>query len=135
VAGLAVGFLSARHPPRARVRRNGGRALVIALAAVPVVALLVLARAPGGVDGQLSKAWHDAVSPQAHVPANTPQRLTATASVRARYSQEALKNHGALTWRRQGAGSFATVRTRVRENGDSVVRHAHGYVVQTLSDL
>jgi O-Antigen ligase len=134
-AGLAVGFLMAQHPLRRRARRNAGRVLLVALAAVPLVALVLLARAPGGVDGQVSKAWHNAVNPQAQLPTNSPDRLTATASVRARYWEEAVKINRASPVLGTGAGSFATVRTRVRQDGNIIVRHAHGYVVQTLADL
>jgi hypothetical protein len=55
--------------------------------------------------------------------------------VRARYWDEALKVHANSTLVGTGAGAYATVRNRYRDNGDIIVRHAHGYGVQTLSDL
>ena len=68
------------------------------------------------------------------MPANTPGRLTAVGSVRARYWKEALeifKAHPALG---AGAAGYGTARLRYRtQNLD--VRQAHGYIVQTLADL
>jgi hypothetical protein len=134
VAGLAVGFLAAHHPPGERMRARASRVLVGALVVVPAVAILMLANAPGGIDGQVSKAWKQATDPTANTPSNTPSRLTATSSVRSRYWREALDVHARNPWLGGGAGSYATLRLRYRKN-DIAVRHAHGYVVQTLADL
>jgi tetratricopeptide (TPR) repeat protein len=55
-------------------------------------------------------------------------------SVRARYWNEALKIAKAHKALGVGAGGYATVRPRFR--ADTLdVRHAHGYIVQTLADL
>jgi hypothetical protein len=68
------------------------------------------------------------------VPSNGPGRLTAVGSVRARYWNEALKVFQAHPVLGAGAEGYATARLRYRtETLD--VRHAHGYVVQTLADL
>jgi tetratricopeptide (TPR) repeat protein len=67
-------------------------------------------------------------------PANTPNRLTATSSVRARYWDEALKVYADSKLLGAGAGAYATARMRYRTKPLSV-RHAHGYPVQTLADL
>jgi hypothetical protein len=134
VAGLAVQFAAAQRPPTPRERRLAGRAALGVLAALPVIALIALATAPGGVDGQVSKAWNQLTDPNAKTPANTPGRLTATSSVRARYWREALDIHATEPWIGSGAGAYATVRTRFRTD-TLTVRHAHGYVVQTLADL
>ncbi len=134
VAGLAVQFAAAQRPPTPRERRIAGRAALGVLALIPVIALIALATAPGGVDGQVSKAWNQLTDPNAKTPANTPDRLTATSSVRARYWREALDVHATQPWIGAGAGAYATVRTRFRTD-TLEVRHAHGYVVQTLADL
>ena len=134
-AGLAVGFLTSRRPPSERTRRLAGRGLLGGLALVPVALLIALAASPGGISGQTTEAWNRLADPQARTPGNTPDRLAATSSVRARYWDEALKVHANSTVVGTGAGAYATVRNRYRENGDIVVRHAHGYGVQTLSDL
>jgi len=133
-AGLAVSFAVAQRPPTARRRRVAGRAALAVLALVPVIGVLGLASAQGGVSGQVSQAWSELTNPDAKTPANTPDRLTATASVRARYWRDALRIHASEPWLGTGAGAFATVRTRFRQDALDV-RHAHGYVVQTLTDL
>jgi hypothetical protein len=133
-AGLAVGFLVARRPPSPRVKRRAGTVLLVLLALVPVVVVIGLAAAPGGIGHQVSKAWDQLTNPDAGTPANTPNRLTATSSVRARYWDEAFKVHAVKPWTGTGAGAYATVRTRFR-TGTLYVRHAHGYVPQTLADL
>jgi hypothetical protein len=132
--GLAAGFLAAERPASPQAKRIAGRALVGVLAAVPVIALIALASAPGGVDGQISKGWNRLTNPNASTPDNTPGRLTETSSVRARYWDEAFGVHGVSPWVGTGAGAYATVRTRFR-TGTLFVRHAHGYVPQTLADL
>jgi tetratricopeptide (TPR) repeat protein len=134
IAGLAVGFLSAVHPPSARTRRRATRTLIAALAAVPIVALLLLATGPGGIDGQISKAWKQATDPAAALPDNSPDRLADTSSVRARYWQEASKIHGNHALIGAGAGAYGQLRLQYRQNR-GVVRHAHGYTSQVLADL
>jgi tetratricopeptide (TPR) repeat protein len=133
-AGLAVHFAAAQRPPTPGTRRIAGRSALAVLALVPVIGLIGLATAPGGVDGQVSKAWNQLTDPNARTPANTPDRLTATSSVRARYWKEALDIHATAPWIGTGAGAYATVRSRFRTD-TLAVRHAHGYVVQTLADL
>ena len=133
-AGLAVHFMLARRPPSRQTRALTARVALATLAVVPLVGLVVLATAPGGIDGQVSKAWNQLTDTDARTPANTPGRLTATASVRARYWDEALKVHADSPWVGVGAGGYATARTRYRKDTLNV-RHAHGYVVQTLADL
>jgi hypothetical protein len=133
-AGLVAGFLAAESPPSPGAKRLAGRALLGLLAVVPLVALLALAAAPGGVGGQLETAWTEATDPTAGTPTNTPDRLTETSSVRARYWEEAFDIHATSPWLGTGAGAYATSRTRFR-TGTLYVRHAHGYVPQTLSDL
>jgi tetratricopeptide (TPR) repeat protein len=132
--GLAAHFAAALRPPTARARRIAGRSALGVLALLPVVALIALAAAPGGVNGQVSKAWDQLTDPNARTPSNTPDRLIATSSVRARYWREALDIHATEPWIGTGAGAYATVRTRFRTD-TLEVRHAHGYVVQTLADL
>jgi hypothetical protein len=132
--GLVAGFLAAERPASAQAKRIAGRALLGVLVAVPVIALIALAGAPGGIDGQVSKSWDQLTNPNASTPDNTPGRLTETSSVRARYWDEAFGVHGVSPWVGTGAGAYATVRARFR-TGTLFVRHAHGYVPQTLADL
>jgi hypothetical protein len=132
--GLAAGFLGAERPASPQAKRIAGRALLGVLAAIPVIVLIALATAPGGIDGQVSEAWGDLTNPNAETPANTPNRLKEPSSVRARYWEEAFDVHGISPWIGSGAGAYATVRNRFR-TGTLYVRHAHGYGPQTLADL
>src|SRR5262249_621657 len=50
IAGIAVGFLGATRPPGPVTQARAARVLIAALLAVPAVALLMLANAPGGID-------------------------------------------------------------------------------------
>ena len=132
--GLVAGFLAAERPASPEAKRLAGRVLLGLLALLPVIVLIGLASAPGGVDGQVSKAWNQLTNPNVTTPPNSPGRFTATSSVRARYWDEAIKVHGVSPVLGTGAGAYATVRNRFRTDR-LFVRHAHGYVPQTLADL
>jgi O-Antigen ligase/Tetratricopeptide repeat len=134
VAGLAIGFANAQRAPSPGTRRQAGVLMLIALALVPVAFVGALALSERGLGGSLSKGWKDLTDPNASTPANAPDRLTAVGSVRARYWNEALKMFRAHKTLGVGAGGYATVRPRFR-NDELDVRHAHGYVVQTAADL
>jgi hypothetical protein len=134
IAGMAIGFASAQRAPSPDARRQAGIVVLAALALVPVVFVGALALSERGLGGSLSKGWKDLTDPQASTPANAPNRLTAVGSVRARYWNEALKMFRAHKALGVGAGGYATVRPRFR-NDTLDVRHAHGYVVQTLADM
>jgi hypothetical protein len=134
LVGLAVGFLSGLHAPSRSVRRRAGATLL----SLPVIAVLalggVLAHSHRGALGSISHGFSSLTNPNAPVPANTPGRLTAVGSVRARYWNEALEifaDHKALG---AGAAGYMTARQRYR-TATLDVRHAHGFLVQTLSDL
>ena len=132
--GLAVNFLAAQRPPSPRARRFAGRGLLAGLAAVPVAVLIAVAASPGGLSGQVSDGWDKLTNPAASTPGNTPDRLTATSSVRARYWSEAWDIYQSSKLVGAGAGSYVVARSRYRTDR-LVVRHAHGYAVQTLADL
>ena len=134
-AGLAIGFASAQRAPSLEARRQAGVLVLILLALVPVAFVGALALSSRGLGGSLSNGWRNLTDPHANGNiANSPDRLTAVASVRARYWNEALKIAKAHKVLGVGAGGYATVRPRYR--ADTLdVRHAHGYVVQTAADL
>jgi tetratricopeptide (TPR) repeat protein len=134
LAGIAAQFIRSAHSPSPRFRRNVVRALA-GLGTVALIGSIAIASAsPGGLGGQVSEGWRKLVDPHAPLPANTPDRLKETSSVRARYYDEALKVHGLSPWVGVGAGGYAVARTRFRQNAVQV-RQAHGYVPQTLADL
>jgi hypothetical protein len=135
LAGVAIGFATGRHAPRARARRRIG-ALLLSLPAIAVVVFLgVLAHSHRGLTGSISHGVSSLTDPNAPLPStNTPGRLTSIGSVRARYWNEALEvfsEHPALG---AGAGGYATARLRRRTETIDVT-HAHGFLVQTLADL
>jgi hypothetical protein len=133
LAGLAIGFQTGRQAPSRAMRRNAGGAL-LALLAVAVIGLAgALAISHRGLPGSVSHAFHSLTDTNARV-ANTPGRLTAVASVRARYWSEALKVFDAHPVLGAGAEGYRTARLRYR-TAPIEVRHAHGFVVQTLADL
>ncbi|MEA2154835.1 MAG: hypothetical protein QOE11_975, partial [Solirubrobacteraceae bacterium] len=134
LAGLAVNFVAATQPRSARTRERAGIALLVALALVPVGVAAGLALSDNGLGGSISSSWRSLTDPNAAIPVNDPSRLAAAGSVRARYWDEALRIFGDNPAVGVGAGGYATVRKRYR-TADPAVRHAHGYVVQTLADL
>jgi O-antigen ligase len=134
LVGVAIGFFGDRRAPRTSMRRATG----VALAALLVLAVMApvggLAASKRGLTGTVSHDLSSLTNPNAPVPKNTPGRLTAVGSVRARYWNEALeifKAHPALG---AGAAGYETARLRYRSQPLDV-RQAHGYVVQTLADL
>ena len=132
--GIWLGFSSARRPTSARARRRVG-ALLIALLVLALVGLAgALAVSKRGFTGTISHDLRSLTDPNAPVPPNTPGRLTAIGSVRARYWKEALQAFAAHPALGVGASGYETARLRYRKETLDV-KHAHGYVVQTLSDL
>ncbi len=132
--GLAFGFWTSRSAPTIISRRRAGALLLGLLAAVILAGAGALAVSHRGFTGTISHAAHSLTDPHAPVPSNGPGRLTAVGSVRARYWNEALKVFKAHPVLGAGAEGYATARLRYRtETLD--VRHAHGYIVQTLADL
>jgi len=129
-AGLAIGFATAVRPPAARTRMLAGRIAVGALVLALVGVVIVVATTGGGIGHQI----HQLTDVSAKTPANTPTRLTATASVRARDWDEAFKVHADSQLVGVGAGGYGLARKRYRTSNLDV-QHAHGYVVQTLADL
>ncbi|HEX5851475.1 MAG TPA: O-antigen ligase family protein [Solirubrobacteraceae bacterium] len=132
--GVAIGFWASTRPPSRALRSQVGGAL-LALIAIALIAFAgVLAHSQRGLTGSISHTVDALTNPNAKVPPNTPGRLTAVASVRARYWKEALDVFDAHPALGSGAEGFATAHLRYRHERLEV-RHAHGFVVQTLADL
>jgi hypothetical protein len=134
LVSLAITFTWAERPVSPAVRRQAGAAILIVLALTPVAVAAALAVSDRGFGGSISHSWRTLTDPSATPPPNDPGRLTAAGSVRARYWNEALKAFRDNIWRGVGAGGYATVRPRYRQD-EIDVRHAHGYVVQVAADL
>jgi hypothetical protein len=134
IVGVAIGFFGDRRAPSPGSRRLAGISLAVLLALVVAALAGGLATSKRGLTGTVSHDLSSLTNPNAPVPKNTPGRLTAVGSVRARYWNEALqifKAHPALG---AGAAGYETARLRYRTQPLDV-RQAHGYVVQTLADL
>jgi O-antigen ligase len=134
LAGLLIGFFGGRQARSARTRRRAGAILLGVLALAVLASVGAVAASHRGLSGSVSHAFHSLTDPHAPVPPNTPGRLTAIASVRARYWNEALKVFKAHPALGSGAEGYATARLRYRTE-TLEVRHAHGFIVQTLADL
>jgi hypothetical protein len=134
IVGIAFGFWTSRQAPSIISRRRAGALLLSLLVLVVLAFCGALAASHRGFTGTISHGLHSVTDPHAPVPSNGPGRLTAVGSVRARYWNEALKVFKAHPVLGSGAEGYATARLRYRtETLD--VRHAHGYIVQTLADL
>ena len=134
IVGVAIVFTTGRKPPAAESRQRAGTAL-LALIAVLIVAFAgALAASHRGFTGSISHTWNTLTNTHAKLPGNSPDRLTAVASVRAQYWDEALKVFKAHPVLGVGADGYEVARLRYR-TGPLVVKHAHGFIVQTLADL
>lgn len=134
LAGLGIGFARARRAPTLAQRDRAAVALLAALALCGVGAIVALSLGDKGLTGSISGRWEQLTDASAPLPRNDNSRLTSAGSVRARYWDEALRIFADNPGVGVGAGGYATVRKRYR-SADPAVRHAHGYVVQTLADL
>lgn len=134
LVGIAIGFFGDRRAPSAGAHRAAGITLASLLALVLLAGAGGLAASKRGLTGTISHDLSSLTNPNAPVPANTPGRLTAVGSVRARYWKEALEVFKAHPVLGAGAAGYGTARLRYRtQNLD--VRQAHGYIPQTLADL
>jgi len=134
IIGVAIGFSTDRRPLSRVTRYNAGAVLLSILALAVIAFAGALAASHRGLPGSISHGFNSLTNTHAAVPANTPGRLTAIGSVRARYWNEALKVFQAHPVLGAGARSYGTARLRYRTE-DLEANDAHGFVIQTLSDL
>jgi hypothetical protein len=134
LVGIAIGFLTGRRAPSLLVRRRAGTALLAAIVLAVAAFTGALAHSQRGLTGSISHSFNALTDPNAKTPPNTPGRLTAVASVRARYWKEALQVFKADPVVGAGAEGYWTAHLRY-ETETLEVRHAHGFIVQTLADL
>ncbi|HEY2633039.1 MAG TPA: O-antigen ligase family protein [Solirubrobacteraceae bacterium] len=133
LVGIAIGFFGDRRAPRPGTRTAVGVTLgtLLVLAVFALGAGLAISKR--GFTGTISHDLSSLTDANAKVP-NTPGRLTAVSSVRARYWKEALQIFEAHPALGTGAAGYETARLRYRTQPIDV-RQAHGYIVQTLADL
>jgi hypothetical protein len=134
IAGIAIGFFSGRRPPSLAARGRAGTVLLALLVIALVGFAGALAHSHRGFTGSISHAVNALTNPNAKPPPNTPGRLTAVASVRARYWKQALQVFDAHPVLGAGADGYETASLRYR-TAPLEVKHAHGFAVQTLADL
>jgi hypothetical protein len=132
--GVAIGFFTGREAPSLIMRRRAGAVLLAALVLLLIAFLAALAVSHRGLTGNISHAFNSLTDPNAKPPGNTPGRLTAVASERARYWKEALQVFDAHPLLGSGAEGYATAHLRY-ETQTLEVRHAHSFILQTLADL
>jgi O-antigen ligase len=133
--GLAFGFLTGRSQPSPVTRQRVGAILLALILLTAIAGAGALAHSQRGLTGSISHAVDALTNPDAKPPPNTPGRLTAVASVRARYWKEALEVFSAHPALGAGASGFQTAQLRYRTVATLEVRNAHGFAVQTLADL
>ncbi len=131
--GVGVSFATGRRAPTPASRRRAGTVLLCLLGVLILVAGAALAHSRRGFTGTISHAVNRLTDTHAKVP-NTPGRLTAIASVRAQYWDEALKVFKAHPALGAGADGYDVARLRYL-TGPLPAKHAHGFLVQTLADL
>jgi hypothetical protein len=132
--GLALRFATVRNPPSAELRRRIGKALVIGVALIPIVAVIGLTASSRGLFGSISHGVSTLTNTNIGVP-NSANRLTALGSQRALYWSNAIKAFDNDPVAGSGAGSFQTTFLRYDKTSNSTVTQAHSYIFQTLTDL
>ena len=133
LVGVGVSFATGRRAPTPESRRRAGTVLLCLLGVLILLAAGALAHSHRGFTGSISHAVNRLTDTHAKVP-NTPGRLTAIASVRAQYWDEALNVFKAHPSLGAGAGGYDIARLRYL-TGPLPAKHAHGFIVQTLADL
>jgi O-Antigen ligase len=134
IAGIAIGFLTSRRPLSRATRTRAGATLLALIALALAGCAGALTHSHRGFTGSVSHAVDTLTNANAKVPPNSPGRLTAVASVRARYWKQALQVFDANPAVGVGADGYETASLRYR-TVLLEVKHAHGFVVQTLADL
>jgi hypothetical protein len=134
IIGLLATWLRERRPWPAKTTRTWGALLLICLALAPIALAAVLATSEKGFSGSISNGWKSLTDPNAKQPRNDPARLTAIGSARARYWRDAITIFKSKPVLGVGAGGYTAARLIVRKD-DLDVLQAHGFVVQTASDL
>lgn len=134
LAGLALSFAMSRSALSPQDRRALGTGVLIALALVPLAGIGALAASDRGLTGSISHSWNELTDPNAQQPANDPGRLASVGGVRARYWDNGFSIWRKAPWLGVGADGYATARRPIQPDRLRV-RHAHGYVPQTLADL
>ncbi len=134
LAGLLIEAARERRPLSGRERYQLGKAFLVVLAVSPLFLVAGLAATERGAWGTVSHAVSDLTDASKVAPGNSPDRLTQTSSLRARYWSDGFEVWADHKLKGTGADTFTSSRLPYRQ--DTVkVRHTHGFVPQTLADL
>ncbi|MGK2878490.1 MAG: tetratricopeptide repeat protein [Solirubrobacterales bacterium] len=133
-AGLLIHKLRYERPLVEAKRRSIGRGILVTLAIAPIA--FVIAVSVGSENGfsTLTDKADGLISLSAVPPANSPDRLTQTSSLRGRYWWDANNVFEAHTERGTGGDTFGVARLPYRADQINAA-HAHGMVPQVASDL
>ena len=134
LVGLAVNVGAARGVVPLRMHRRIGLATLAAVCLIPLAGLTSVAFSERGLSGTIDDRVSQLTSETDVSPTEGGDRVFAASSTRGKYWREAGHVFEAREWAGVGAGAFAVARLRHRSD-DSVTRHAHGFVPQTLADL
>ena len=134
LAGLAVNIGVPRLEPSMQLRRRVGIAAIVAVCAIPLVALAGVAMSDRGLTGTIDDRVDELTSETETAPTEGAGRIAAVSSSRGKYWREAGDVFDVRPSVGVGAGNFATARLRYRKDA-GVSRHAHGFVAQTMADL
>jgi O-antigen ligase len=135
IIGLVIEFATVFAGVGTPERRRLGTTILVSVALIPLAGMGLLAVSERGLTGSISNAYSQITDPPVALPAGDPSRLTAVQSTRSNYWRQAFRLYDQQPVRGVGAGGFAAVQSRARQNDGGVARHAHGYVPQTLADL
>jgi O-Antigen ligase len=135
LAGLAVNVGHSRLAPTVQTRRRVGIAALVVACAVPLVAFTSVAFSDRGLGGTIEDRVDELTSETDTAPTQQGAgRFAAASSTRGKYWREAGRVFADRRAVGVGAGNFAAARLRHRTD-ESVTKHAHGFVPQTLADL
>ena len=130
--GLVADRMGDGLAPSLRSRRRIGAAAIAAACLLPLVVLTSVAMSDRGLSGALSDRV-DEVTDGAVAPPRGAARLSSVSSSRGTYWREAGKVFGERPLIGTGAGTFGIARLPYRKS-QTVSRHAHGFVPQTMAD-
>jgi hypothetical protein len=133
LAGLVAAFAMDRVTVPEAVRRRLGVALLVAVALVPVGAIVAIAGSSRGLTGEVSHLFSTLTNTKGGA-SNTPARLVNLGNTRARYWSEGVKVGEHALLKGVGALGYETAVTRFTTDSN-VVPHAHSFVVQTFADF
>lgn len=136
LSGIGFAIEKRRHGTALAPARRAaiGRAMLIALAVSPFLLLaLVAVKADDGLN-TIPDRVGALFEGTAAAPSNSPDRLTQTSSLRARYWNDAFKVFDKHPWHGTGADTYSVSRLPFRTDTIQVL-HAHGFIPQVMADL